>query len=143
MTLIEIKYGSNEYEKMLELRREILRRPLGLNFQEDELLSEREDILLAAFNGGELIACCILSDQGLNKIKLRQMAVRKNLQKKGIGRALLLFAEKTARQKRFQTITLHARIKAKGFYEKNGYNILGEVFEEVGIPHICMQKDLN
>lgn len=142
MTLVEIKYGSHEYEKMVELRREILRRPLGLNFQEDELLSEREDILLAAFNGEDIIACCILTDLG-SIIKLRQMAVRHNLQKKGIGRALLLFAEKIARQKRFQTITLNARIKAKGFYEKNGYTILGEVFEEVSIPHISMQKDLN
>jgi predicted GNAT family N-acyltransferase len=36
---------------------------------------------------------------------------------------------------------LHARIVAVGFYEKMGYVRQGELFTEVGIPHVLMQKD--
>ncbi len=37
---------------------------------------------------------------------------------------------------------MHARATAIGFYEKCGYDRLGETFLEQGIPHVRMQKRL-
>jgi predicted GNAT family N-acyltransferase len=37
---------------------------------------------------------------------------------------------------------MHARKSAVGFYEKLGYEIEGDEFEEVTIPHYEMQKTL-
>jgi predicted GNAT family N-acyltransferase len=37
---------------------------------------------------------------------------------------------------------MHARQSAVGFYQKLGYQIRGEEFEEVTIPHYEMQKQL-
>jgi predicted GNAT family N-acyltransferase len=37
---------------------------------------------------------------------------------------------------------MHARKSAVGFYEKLGYKIVGDEFEEVTIPHFEMQKTL-
>ncbi|MCL2499729.1 MAG: GNAT family N-acetyltransferase [Defluviitaleaceae bacterium] len=34
---------------------------------------------------------------------------------------------------------LHAQLTAQAFYEKLGFTPYGEVFEEAGIPHICME----
>ena len=42
-----------------------------------------------------------------------------------------------------KTIVLHARHHAIGFYQKLGYAICSEPFEEVGIKHVIMQKELN
>jgi predicted GNAT family N-acyltransferase len=140
MTFIEIIHGSYEYRKMVELRREILRKPLGLDFTEDELCTENQDILLGAFDGKEIVACCILSDAENQFLKLRQMAVKQELQRIGIGRSLLQFAEKTAWDKGFVGIRLHARTTARNFYEKQGYQADDKLFEEVGIPHIRMEK---
>jgi ribosomal protein S18 acetylase RimI-like enzyme len=75
-----------------------------------------------------------------NSVRLRQMAVLNNLQGKGIGRALMQFAENIARDRGFQKITMHARKTAVGFYEKLGYRISGQEFEEVTIPHYVMEK---
>jgi len=128
---------------MVELRREILRIPLDLDFTEEELLNEKHDVLLGVFEANEILACCILSDVGNGFMKLRQMAVIPELQHKGIGRLLLQFAEKTAREEEKNVIILHARTTAHIFYEKQGYRAVGECFEEVGIPHIRMEKKLK
>jgi len=37
---------------------------------------------------------------------------------------------------------LHARSPVVEFYQKSGYAIIGESFEEVGIQHFRMQKVL-
>ena len=142
LSFIEIKYGSDAYVQMTELRRKILRRPLGLDFTEEELSKEQEDCFLCVFDKNELIACCILSNPLDDNIKLRQMAVEQQAQKKGIGAALLSFAEEMAVGKGFRSIRLNARLTAMNFYEKYGYDASGNVFDEVGIPHIEMRKEL-
>jgi predicted GNAT family N-acyltransferase len=142
-SFIEIKHGSESYDLMTELRRDILRRPLGLDFSKEELMREKEDIFLAAFIAHEIVACCILSNPVKETIKLRQMAVKQHAQKQGIGASLLRFAETTAQAKGFSSIRLNARLSAQNFYAKYGYQSFGDIFEEVGIPHIQMIKELK
>ena len=125
---------------MVHLRNEILRRPLGLQFTPEELEQEKEEILIGAFEEEKMLGCCMLIMEAPNSVRLRQMAVLNNLQGKGIGRALMQFAENIARDRGFQKITMHARKTAVGFYEKLGYNISGQEFEEVTIPHYIMEK---
>jgi GNAT superfamily N-acetyltransferase len=74
--------------------------------------------------------------------RLRQMAVLNNLQGKGIGRALMNFAENIARDQGYRKLIMHARKTAVGFYEKLGYSVVGDEFLEVTIPHYIMEKKL-
>jgi len=140
MALKIIDHGSKEYQLMVQLRNDILRRPLGLIFTPEELEKEKEEILIAAFEEEKMLGCCMLIKQEPGTVRLRQMAVLNNLQGKGIGRALMQFAENIARDRGFKRITMHARKSAAGFYEKLGYTIFGEEFEEVTIPHFVMEK---
>lgn len=140
MALKIIDHGSREYQQMVHLRNEILRRPLGLQFTPDELEQEKEEILIGAFEEEKMLGCCMLIKEAPNSVRLRQMAVLNNLQGKGIGRALMQFAENIARDRGFHKITMHARKTAVGFYEKLGYRISGQEFEEVTIPHYIMEK---
>jgi predicted GNAT family N-acyltransferase len=142
MALKIIDYGTPEYRAMVQLRDDVLRRPLGLHFTPDELEQEREDILMGAFEDDKLLGCCLLSRVDKQRVRLRQMAVLNNLQGKGIGRALMQFAENIARDYRYQVLMMHARISAVDFYKKLGYEIQGDVFEEVTIPHYIMEKKL-
>jgi ribosomal protein S18 acetylase RimI-like enzyme len=142
MALKIIDHGSREYQQMVQLRNDILRRPLGLQFTPDELENEKEEILIGAFEEEKMLGCCMLIKQDPASVRLRQMAVLNNLQGKGIGRALMQFAENIARDRGFQKITMHARKTAVGFYEKLGYRVCGQEFEEVTIPHYVMEKQL-
>ena len=142
MALKLIDYGSPEYQQMVQLRNDILRKPLGLTFQQEELEKEADDILIGAFEDDKMLGCCMLIETEPGTVRLRQMAVLKNLQGKGIGRALLQFAENIARDRGYKKITMHARKSATGFYEKLGYVISGGEFVEVTLPHVVMEKRL-
>jgi GNAT superfamily N-acetyltransferase len=137
-----IDHGTKEYLQMVHLRNEILRKPLGLHLDKAELEKEKEDILMGAFEDDRLLGCCLMTRMDGATIRLRQMAVPKNMQGKGIGRALMIFAENVARDLGYKKLCMHARKTAVGFYQKLGYAISGSEFTEVTIPHFIMEKSL-
>jgi len=142
MALKQLYHGSKDYQKMVKLRYEIMRKPLGLSFTEDELNKEKDDILIGAFEEDEIIGCCLLTKVDANCTRLRQMAVQKNRQGMGIGESMMQFAENIARDRGFKKIVMHARETAIGFYERYGYKTKGDEFIEVNIPHRVMEKKL-
>ena len=142
MALKIIDHGSKEYQQMVKLRDDILRKPLGLAFTEEELEKEKENLLISAYEEDKLMGCCMLVEEDKQVVRLRQMAVVNEAQGKGIGKALMLFAENLARDRGYKTITMHARKNAVGFYGKMGYQVTGEEFEELTIPHYLMEKKL-
>ncbi|MBC7903474.1 MAG: GNAT family N-acetyltransferase [Gemmatimonadaceae bacterium] len=143
MALKIIDHGSKEYLQMIKMRNDILRKPLGLIFNPEELETEKEEVLIGAFEEEKMLGCCMLVRQDGKIVRLRQMAVLNNLQGKGIGRALMSFAENIARDMGYSKLTMHARKTAVGFYEKLGYRTSGDEFLEVTIPHFMMEKDLR
>jgi GNAT superfamily N-acetyltransferase len=140
MALKIIDHGTAEYQQMVKLRDDILRKPLGLGFTPEELESEKDNMLIAAFEEERMLACCMLVEEQPGTVRLRQMAVLNDLQGKGIGRALMNFAENIARDRGYKIVRMHARVHAVGFYEKVGYRVQGDKFVEVTIPHYVMEK---
>ena len=142
MALKIIDHGTKDYQLMVRLRKDMLRKPLGLSFEPEELEKEKDDVLMGAFEDDRILGCCLLTKMDDHTVRLRQMAVANNLQGKGIGRALMIFAENIARDMGFKNLVMHARKTATGFYEKLGYHITGDEFEEVTLPHFVMEKSL-
>jgi predicted GNAT family N-acyltransferase len=142
MALRMIDHGTKEYQQMVQLRNDILRKPLGLSFDSQELDKEKEDILMGAFEDDRILGCCLMTKMDPKTLRLRQMAVPNNMQGKGVGRALMIFAENIARDLGFKKLSMHARSTAVGFYEKLGYHTAGDEFVEVTIPHYVMEKEL-
>lgn len=140
MALKIIDHGSPEYEQMLKLRDLVLRKPLGLSFSPEELEKEKENMLIGAFEDERMLGCCMLVEEQPDIVRLRQMAVLNDLQGKGVGRALMNFAENIARDRGYKIIRMHARHNSVGFYEKVGYRVKGDQFVEITIPHYLMEK---
>lgn len=78
-----------------------------------------------------------------NQFQIRGMAVLTAYQKKGIGAQLIRYAEQYIQNQKGNVIWLNARIIAVGFYEKLGYQIIGDPFEipEIG-THFVMFKNI-
>jgi predicted GNAT family N-acyltransferase len=140
MGLKQIDHGTSDYQKAIQLRHSILRAPLGLNFSQKDLEQEKEHIHIASFEEDDLLGCCMLTKVDDHTLQLRQMAVKDNLQRKGIGASIISFAENLAKDKGYRRIIMHARDTAIGFYEKFGYKVKGEKFNEVNLPHHVMEK---
>lgn len=145
MKYVVIDFKSKEYQQMLDLRYEVLRKPLGLNFTAEQLAAEEHDILLGCFDDSEseLLGCSVLSTVDEITLQLRQMAVATEHQGNGIGRSLIEYAEEVATCMGISKIILHARKSVEGFYLKLGYHIVGDEFVEVTIPHFSMEKEIG
>ena len=143
MPIRQLDHGSKEYRQMVALRDEILRKPLNLHFTKEELESEKSDILIGAFDEDKILGCCLLTRIDDNSVRLRQMAVQYNLQRKGIGAAILNYAENLARDHGYKIIVMHARKQVVAFYEKLGYRVTSDEFIEITIPHLQMEKNLR
>jgi predicted GNAT family N-acyltransferase len=142
MGLKQIDHGSKEYQQIIQLRFSVMREPLGLGFTKEELDKEKSNIHIGAFEEDELLGCCMLTKVDNDTLQLRQMAVKNNLQRKGIGASILSFAENISRDRGVKKIIMHARDTAVGFYEKFGYKVTGEPFTEISLPHRIMEKHL-
>lgn len=87
---------------------------------------------------GRAIGCARLLPDG----HIGRMAVLAPWRGRGIGRALLdavLDAAHASGQPRAQ---LSAQTHAVDFYRRAGFETVGDVYDEAGIPHIAMQKRL-
>lgn len=125
------------------MRYDVLRKPLNLHFNKDDLKKEYLDHHIAAYVDGRLVGILLLKPSDNPKvIKMRQVAVDSSIQGRGVGKAMVKFSETFVKEKGFTAIELHARETAVPFYLSLNYNIVGDQFEEVGIPHFKMVKVL-
>lgn len=149
-----VSHGSEAYHQTIDLRHSILREPLGLSFSPEELAAEKDSIHITCHIKGQLVGCLVLKPHGSHELQMRQVAISELLQGQGIGKALVKYSEKYAtdilpepdksksKAGTKNKIWLHARETAVPFYERLGYKREGEAFEEVGLPHWSMYKEL-
>lgn len=137
-----LSFGGPEQKLSIELRREILRTPLGLDFSQEELEQESSQVHIGCYLNSQLAGILLLKNSDDHTLKMRQVAVKNEFQKLGVGKEMVQFAEKWARDNGYKTMELNARETAVPFYLKLNYQIIGTEFMEVGIPHLKMQKAL-
>lgn len=138
----EIDYDSDDYQKLLDFRFLNLRKPLDLKWSEVDLKNENTQIHFSASHKDEIIGSILIKYIDRKIVKLRQMAVKENYRKKGIGTKLLKFAESYCSKKNFNFIEITARAYAEDFYKKNGYTSYGKYFTDVTLKSIKMKKNL-
>ncbi len=73
---------------------------------------------------------------------LQRFCVLRDERGKGTGAAAIALAEEHYREIGFLRIELDSKYESKEFYEKQGYAIVSQPFEEAGIPHVKMLKEL-
>jgi predicted GNAT family N-acyltransferase len=140
----EIEFGTPEYDETVKLRMDVLRVPLGISFETDALEKEFSDHHLCAVeDDGRIAGCLVMTPIDDQEVQMRQFAVASSHQRKGIGSELVKFAEKWSADHGFKIIMLHARKTAVPFYLRLNYDLEGDEFIEVSIPHNLMRKVMN
>lgn len=142
MVVKEVQYGETLYQASQQLRDRVLRKPLGLSLFTQNLSGEKNHFHFVVVIDNKLVGTAMLKPNG-KSMRLLQVAVETLHQSKGIGKRLICFVEAFAKDKRCEMLTLHARVASMLFYQKLGYQIVGERFTEVGIEHCHMRKKLT
>ncbi|WP_425973546.1 YbgC/FadM family acyl-CoA thioesterase [Tepidimonas sp. HKU78] len=89
-----------------------------------------------AVGTGRLLA----AEPGVGKIG--RMAVHRALRGTGVGARVLAALIEAARTRGDHTLRLSAQRTAMGFYQRQGWQCVGEPYDEVGIPHQTMERRL-
>ena len=95
--------------------------------------------VLALTDSGQPVATGRLQADG----KLGRMAVLSDWRGRGIGRAILAHLLAQAHGRQLGRVYLHAQLEAVKFYRKAGFRVQGTAFEEAGITHIEMVRQLT
>lgn len=99
-------------------------------------------------DGGAVLAVGSFSPQpcdaapGRRAVRLRGMAVEPSLQGRGLGALLLRAAVDRLRADGVEVLWAHARDTALAFYVREGFTPVGASFDEIGIPHTTVVRDL-
>lgn len=72
-----------------------------------------------------------------------RVAVLKAYRGQGIGRMIMLEIIRQAHQQDRTFLQLSSQVHAISFYEKLGFSIQGDAYDECGIPHIKMQLEIE
>jgi len=80
----------------------------------------------------------ITAGQPPGHARIGRLAVLRSARGCGLGRLVLRALMQRAEDQGCHVLHLHAQTSARSFYEAEGFAADGEVFDEVGIPHIAM-----
>ncbi len=147
MSGVSLEWIDSDDARMAEvhvLRYEALFAPFGLS-RDDGWDDEGQDRrhLVALVDGGVCGYVCLLLDcDGGGHI--RQVSVSPLVQKRGIGRALMVEAEAEGARMGLQPLWLNARVTAEPFYHRLGWSTVSGTFPSgrTGVPHVRMEKHL-
>ena len=114
---------------------------VGQDVPEDLERDDLDDVCVhaAALIDGVLVGTGRLRPDGI----IGRMAVAESARRQGVGAAVLALLEQAAAERGLTEVELHAQLHAAGFYDRAGYERVGEVYLEAGIEHVTMRKALG
>lgn len=95
--------------------------------------------VIARDSAGNTVATGRINGDG----NIGRMAVLPLHRGKGLGSELLKNLIQIANRKRINRVWLNAQIGVEAFYAKHGFEPVGEEFEEAGISHVKMEKQIR
>jgi predicted GNAT family N-acyltransferase len=102
-------------------------------------LDENAVHVLASDNANRPIGCARLLPQG----KIGRMAVLPEWRGRGVGWTMLETLIALARTQGLSEISLSAQTHAIPFYERAGFQVCSEIYDDAGIPHRDMVLALS
>jgi predicted GNAT family N-acyltransferase len=85
----------------------------------------------------------LLDAAGPGRSVIGRMAADPAVRGRGHGAAVLAELERAAAARGQHRVELHAQLTARRFYERAGYATVGEPYEEAGISHVTMVRDVG
>jgi len=129
-------------EDAFDVRREVFIEEQGVS--EDEEMDGRDDraTQFVAYHEDHPVGTARVRTPEDDVGKVERVAVRETYRRRGVGKALMDRVEAWADDHGFETLKLHAQTHVEQFYADLGYETTSDVFEEAGIDHVAMEKEL-
>ncbi|MDR1605621.1 MAG: GNAT family N-acetyltransferase [Streptococcaceae bacterium] len=135
---------SDVYIQSLKIRNTVFVKeqqvPLALEIDENEAYSVHFVLFL---NDRTPVATLrILPSENGKDALIQRVATLKSYRGKGYAHQLMTFALTFLQQQHFEIAELHAQRQAIPFYQALGFESFGDAFDEAGIQHIAMKRNV-
>jgi putative N-acetyltransferase (TIGR04045 family) len=136
--------AEEELAAALALREEVFCREQGVPREEEIDGRDGEALHVVAIEGssGDVFGTLRLLIEG-PRAKIGRVAVRRQNRRSGIASRMLALAVSRARSAGCVQARLAAQMQATSVYERAGFSVCSEPFEEAGIPHVWMRMALE
>ncbi|MDN6162112.1 MAG: GNAT family N-acetyltransferase [Atopostipes sp.] len=133
---------SQIYKDALKIRYEVFvdEQKVPADLEIDDLENSSSHGVL--YDDNQAIATIRLHQIDKKSGQIQRVAVLKKYRKKDYGKALMIEAEKKAKEMQINQIKLDSQNKAIPFYQKLAYRISSDEFMDAGIPHHRMIKNI-
>lgn len=138
----EVSFGGEDFSRCAAIRREVFVHEQQV--PEEEEMDDLDEVavhVLATVDGEPVGTGRLLVEEG-GPARIGRMAVLQPRRGQGVGSAILLRLMEAARQRGARKARLAAQLHALLFYERFGFVAHGDVFEEAGIQHRWMDRDV-
>lgn len=142
-TAIEVRpvHTRRDLEAALALRQAVFCQEQGVALELDRDGLDDEALHVVAVRGNVVVGTCRLLVKG-EVAKLGRLVVASDCRRQGIGAALVGAARDRAAAAGARRVVLSAQTHATGVYAQQGFIPRGEPFQEAGIEHVRMERDL-
>ena len=148
--MVEVKTGSWNVlgQDAMRLRMQVFVREQGIPVEIEADEFDVTSLHAVAING---LGMCVATGRMLpsaneatrsDVMRIGRMAVARPLRGTQLGRQVLDALVDAAQRHGKRQVELHAQRTAENFYRRAGFTVVGEPYEEAGIAHISMVKDL-
>jgi len=131
-----------DLQQAFEVRRQVFVREQDIS--EDLVFdgNDREALHMVVKDGERVIGTARVQFLTDKQAKLERMAILRRYRRKGIGKEMLLFLDTVWKDKQVQQVIIHAQLDVVPFYKLCGFDELGLPFQEAGMKHIEMRKQV-
>ncbi|MDD6728770.1 MAG: GNAT family N-acetyltransferase [Eubacteriales bacterium] len=146
--MMNIKYissGDEDFSLVKSIRTEVFTMEQGADAKgefDKYDLPESDSLYALLFEDNEALATArlALTDKGY---KIGRIAVKKSQRGKGLGEKIVRAVCDKAFEKGADTVLVDAQNYAVPFYEKFGFEVIGDEIFDRGLPHMPMSLDKN
>jgi putative N-acetyltransferase (TIGR04045 family) len=133
--------GDREVAAALALRERVFCGEQGVSLEGDRDGLDPEALQLVALNGHDVVGTCRVLVHGADA-RFGRLCVVPGARRRGLGARLLAEAEREARAAGARRMHLHAQVAAMDLYRRAGYRTVGEPFDDEGLEHLAMEREL-
>jgi predicted GNAT family N-acyltransferase len=134
--------GPRDLQGAIALREEVFVREQNVPVEEELDGRDEEALHLVALDGGCVVGTLRLLFDGTT-VKVGRVAVARSARRRGLAAAMLDEALDEARRRGCTRARLASQVDVVALYERAGFTVESETFEEAGIPHVWMGRPLD
>lgn len=141
--IVKVADSDKEFSVIQEIRKSVFQKEQGVEPDLDfDGKDETCEQLIASLNR-EYVGTARIRTLNQTTVKIERLAVLPIARGYGIGKKIMEKALEIITRTNICEVEIHAQEYIKGLHQKLGFQQEGEVFEEAGIRHVKMRKQLK